>query len=240
MGEGLLTYYAFASSSDGNAGVVTDGTTHLLLDAGISASRIRAGLREVGIDPSELRAMLVTHFHSDHVKGMEVFRKKTPLPMLRLGDGIDPRGTRIGTITVYAFPTSHDAEDSCGFRFETGEDVLGFATDLGRVTVEVRRGLAGARKLVLESNYDRQMLWDGPYPYPIKVRIDSDRGHLSNDDAAGFLRELAGQGLETAALGHLSKINNTPEKALEAARRATEGISSAKIKVLMREGVTEL
>ena len=148
--KGLLTYYAFASSSDGNAGVVTDGETHILLDAGISAAAIRTGLQEIGIGPGDLSALLITHTHEDHVKGLRVFLKKTPLPVLRMGEGIGPEGTAVGSIRVFAFPTPHDAERSCGYRFETEKDSFGFATDLGRVTDEVRRGVRGVRKLVLE------------------------------------------------------------------------------------------
>ena len=94
---GRLTYFAFASSSDGNAGVVSDGRTHLLLDAGISAARIRDGLGEIGLDPRELSALLVTHLHEDHVKGAKVFLKKTPLPVLRLKDAGGTGGIKVGS-----------------------------------------------------------------------------------------------------------------------------------------------
>ena len=237
MGNGSLTYYSFASSSDGNAGVVTDGETHILLDAGISAAAIFAGLGEIGIEPGALSALLLTHTHADHVRGLPVFRNKTPLPVLRMGDGIAPGGTGIGTIRVFAFPTPHDAPDSCGYRFESGADAFGFVTDLGHVTGEVRKGVKGVRKLVLESNYDRRMLWEGPYPYLLKKRIDSEEGHLSNADAAAFLREMAEDGLEIAALGHLSKINNTPETALAEARRAAGEGSPVRIRVLERKEI---
>jgi len=240
MGNGLLTYYAFASSSDGNAGVVTDGETHILLDAGISAAGIRAGLAEAGIDPGELSALLLTHTHEDHVRGLRVFLKKTPLPVLRMGDGVGPGGTRIGSIRVFAFPTPHDSENSCGYRFETGGDAFGFATDLGCVTSEVRKGVGGVRKLVLESNYDRRMLWEGPYPDALKRRIDSGTGHLSNADAAAFLREMMEEGLELAALGHLSRTNNTPELALAEARRAVREDKAAGIRVLERKGICRI
>ncbi len=232
---GRLTYFAFASSSDGNAGVVSDGRTHLLLDAGISAARIRDGLGEIGLDPRELSALLVTHLHEDHVKGAKVFLKKTPLPVLRLKDAGGTGGIKVGTVTVLAFPTPHDAEDSCGFRFETGDDSLGFATDLGEVTREVRRGVKGVRRLVLESNYDPGMLWEGPYPFPLKQRIASSTGHLSNPDAAAFLAEMAGEGLEEAALGHLSTTNNLPPLALAEAKKAAG--DRMRITVLARRGV---
>ena len=237
MGNGLLTYYAFASSSDGNAGVVTDGETHLLLDAGISAAAIRAGLREIGIGPEELSALLLTHRHEDHVRGLRVFTKTAPLPVLGMGEGIGPGGTGIGSIRVFAFPTPHDSEGSCGYRFETARDAFGFVTDLGRVTDEVRRGVRGVRKLVLESNYDRRMLWEGPYPYALKQRIASEKGHLSNEDAAAFLREMLEDGLEMAALAHLSRTNNTPETALAEARRAAGEEYAARIRVLERKGI---
>ncbi|MCQ2446170.1 MAG: MBL fold metallo-hydrolase, partial [Clostridia bacterium] len=193
----MLTYISFASSSDGNAGLVTDGTTHLLLDAGISAKRITASLKSLGLEAGALQGVLLTHFHSDHTKGLENLLKKTPLPVYSPGKGFKAlRPFMIGGITITAFHTPHDAYPSCGFRFEAGEDTLGFATDLGHVTEEVEATLKGVRRLVIESNYDRDMLMNGPYPYSLKVRIDSPSGHLSNEDCGVFLARMADNGLE--------------------------------------------
>lgn len=236
----MLTYISFASSSDGNAGLVTDGTTHLLLDAGISAKRITASLKSLGLEAGALQGVLLTHFHSDHTKGLENLLKKTPLPVYSPGKGFKAlRPFMIGGITITAFHTPHDAYPSCGFRFEAGEDTLGFATDLGHVTEEVEATLKGVRRLVIESNYDRDMLMNGPYPYSLKVRIDSPSGHLSNEDCGVFLARMADNGLERAALAHLSRTNNTYEKALDVSEKALMG-KNVRLSVLQRDEVTEI
>lgn len=235
-----LTYYSFASSSDGNAGLVTDGKTHILLDAGISARRITQSLKALGLLPEQLTAMLITHSHSDHTKGVEVLRRKTPIPMYSPGHGFRALTPfAIGTITVTAFHTPHDCYPSCGFRFEAGGETLGFATDLGCVTEEIEKTLWGVKRLVLESNYDRVMLAEGPYPPPLKERIASSNGHLSNDDCAVFLRKMADNGLESAALAHLSRTNNTPAQAEEASRRALAG-TPCRLCVLKRDELSTL
>ena len=235
-----LTYISFASSSDGNAGLVTDGKTHLLLDAGISARRITSSLGSLGLKAGDLQGVLLTHFHSDHTKGLENLLKKTPLPVYAPGRAFRAlRPFTIGSVEITAFHTPHDSYPSCGFRFAAGGDTLGFATDLGHVTQEVEETLAGVRRLVLESNYDRDMLFEGPYPHSLKLRIDSANGHLSNEACGAFLARMVEKGLESAALAHLSRTNNTYEKALEASARVLEG-SGAHLCVLRRDEVTEI
>ena len=235
-----LTYISFASSSDGNAGLVTDGKTHLLLDAGISARRITSALESLGLETRELQGVLLTHFHSDHVKGLENLLKKTPLPVYSPGKGFRAlRPFSVGDLEITAFHTPHDSYPSCGFFFREGEETLGFATDLGHVTPEIEGTLRGVKTLILESNYDREMLYEGPYPYALKVRIDSESGHLSNEDCGAFLAHLAKNGLESAALAHLSRTNNTSEKAFAASQKALEG-SAVRLSVLDRDEVTKL
>jgi len=235
----MIHYISFASSSDGNAGLVTDGSTHILLDAGISARRLTQGLRERGLAPSDLDAVLLTHNHTDHTRGLNVFLKSTSVPVRFPGrDFMALKPFSIGSLTITAFHTLHDAYPSCGFRIEDEDGVFGFATDLGTVTDEIYKTLQGVRHLVLESNYDKDMLQNGPYPPALKARIASDHGHLENPDCAKFLRVMAGEGLKKAALAHLSKTNNDPQLALSVSEKALAD-TACELYLLKREGLTE-
>lgn len=233
-----LHYISFASSSEGNAGLLSFGSTHILLDAGISARRITQALGELGLSAASLSAILLTHDHSDHIKGLPVLCRRLSVPILWPGTTFHSREPfSIGDIQITAFGTPHDAEPSCGFRFEAGEETLGFATDLGYVTREIYDVLRGVKRLVIESNYDPDMLRDGPYPQSLKARIASRRGHLSNRDCAELLSHLTGEGLEQVALAHLSVNNNTPELAFRAAQDGLAG-SGCSLCVLDRKEMT--
>lgn len=184
-------------------------------------------------------AIFITHEHSDHVGALAVFLKKNPIPV-HVTEGSSERLYRIaqdtpmkdcivshptifsvtvGSLTVSSFPTSHDSRMSVGYRITastpSGIRVFGYATDLGVVTPAVEKGLTGCEAVVLESNHDENMLLDGPYPYDLKLRIRSRRGHLSNRDAAAFASFLAENGTEHFLLAHLSKENNMPVLAYE-------------------------
>ncbi len=229
----------FASGSSGNCAFVEEGDTCVLVDAGISARRIRAALRSLGRDFADLSAVLITHEHSDHIRGLETLAKKCEAPVLtspvtasrlRLfvpaaADRIRavPVGeeTDIGALTVRSFPTPHDVPESVGYVL-TGERSFGFCTDAGCVTEEMRAALQGCAGVLIEANHDVGMLREGPYPYYLKKRILSERGHLSNAACAGLACELARRGTGTIVLGHLSRENNTPRTAREAVREALE------------------
>ena len=233
-----LHYISFASSSEGNAGLVRFGSTNILLDAGISARRITQCLGELGLSAASLSAILLTHDHSDHIKGLPVLCRKLSVPILWPGTTFHSKDPfEIGEITVTAFGTPHDAQPSCGFRFEAGAETLGFATDLGYVTKEIYENLRGVERLVIESNYDPDMLRDGPYPPSLKARIASRQGHLSNPDCAELLSHLVADGLRQVALAHLSPHNNTPELAYNAAM-AGLGTHACDLCVLDRKEMT--
>lgn len=228
----------FASGSTGNCTLVSEGDTHILIDAGISAKRIRTGLQEQGLTMNDVDGVLITHEHSDHIRGLTVLLRRDPVPVYALPavaaalreqmpehthllHEIAPEEAfALGAAAVVPFCTPHDAAGSCGFRFEGGDSSFGFCTDLGELTDTVRDALSGVDCAVIEANHDLAMLRGGPYPAFLKRRIASDRGHLSNDGAGELAVLLAENGAQSLILGHLSRENNTPEKALETVARA--------------------
>ena len=230
----MTAIHTIASGSSGNAALVSRGGTHILLDAGVSARRVSAALAELGLSPQDLSAICITHSHSDHISGLATMVKRWDVPIYATAPcgrqlscriaGLEAKLRSIGPgdsfplgeITATAFPTSHDAPGSCGFRF----DGVGVLTDSGYVTEEARETLSGVSLLLLEANHDIDLLRSGPYPYYLKERILSDQGHLSNESAAVFAAEMARRGTGEFVLAHLSAENNTPERALSAVRRA--------------------
>ena len=230
----------FASGSSGNCLLVSDGVTHILLDAGISMRRIEASLRQTGLSLSDISGVLITHEHSDHVSALGMITKHYAVPiyaprtvaarLIGSKPEIEPclrvieTGLffGIGTLKVRAFHTPHDTDESVGYRVE-GNGVFALATDMGHVTDEVFENLSGADAVLVESNHDVEMLSYGPYPVYLKRRILSMRGHLSNECCAELVQRLAKTGVKKVILGHLSRENNTPEKAYLASAAALRG-----------------
>ena len=237
----------FASGSTGNCSLIRCGETGVLVDAGISARRIRASLSEAGISPRELSAILITHEHSDHIKGLSVLLKSAPVPVFapetvaaclcRTVAGahrfVRPIGTEIpvpvGPFEIVAFPTPHDTPQSVGYRVSADGRSVAVATDTGCVTETMLRHLRGADVALIEANHDVIMLQDGSYPPYLKRRILSSRGHLSNDDCARLAAELAASGTRQIVLGHLSRENNLPSVAERTVRRALEGTGAVAV-----------
>lgn len=229
-----LRFSPLFSGSSGNATYVGCDDAHLLVDAGLSGTRIIQELLTIGMDPAMLSAILVTHEHSDHIKGIGILSRKFDLPIYategtwremynKIGN-VAPRNMRIfepgqdffiGSIDVTPFATPHDAGQPVGYTFETGGAKLALATDLGSVRDSWLKYVLGSDAVILESNYDPGMLQTGPYPYELKKRIMGRHGHLSNDDAGEVAIELARHGATQIILGHLSKENNYPELALQ-------------------------
>ena len=239
-GPGALRVCVLGSGSRGNSTYVSDGVTSVLVDAGLSARDTERRLDSRGLSAAQLSAILLTHEHGDHVKGVARLARRHQLAV-HLTSGTcraaDPlrglaelcrfdcgRAFRIGTLAVRPFSTSHDAGDPCGFIIAGADGArVGIATDLGHVTALVTEHLRGCRILVLEANHDPQMLIDGPYPWFLKQRIQGRSGHLSNADTGRLLSEIRGAGLAHVVLAHLSETNNTPEKALAVAASALDG-----------------
>lgn len=232
----MAEFISLYSGSSGNCSVVRSGGAYLLVDMGKGVRVTTGALREAGLDASDCRGILVTHEHSDHVKGLGTFLKRHPLPVYGAGPTLaaleaagllpaacpvcllDPdRGEEadVAGFGVRAFPTSHDVP-CVGYRITTPDGkTMAIATDLGTLTSAVHAALDGCDLVALESNYDPYMLHNGPYPYYLRARIEGPRGHLSNDECSEKLLELVQGGCEKFALCHLSQENNTPPLALQ-------------------------
>ncbi|MDR0858880.1 MAG: MBL fold metallo-hydrolase [Oscillospiraceae bacterium] len=231
-----MKLYTFSSGSSGNAALVYEGGTYVLIDAGISLRRIKdALLNTVGIAPAQLSAVLITHEHGDHIQALPQLHKNFPqVPVYATGgtsrglyspclDVVPGVAFEVGALQVSAFETPHDTAQSCGYRLSDGKRSFSLLTDLGHITSTVRNAVLGSNTVLLESNHDLDMLWSGPYAYNLQVRVAGDYGHLNNGDASDFALELAEAGTERLILGHLSEQNNTPERALNAVQSKLRG-----------------
>ncbi|MBI1741308.1 MAG: MBL fold metallo-hydrolase [Candidatus Koribacter versatilis] len=233
-----------ASGSKANSALVASSTTRILVDAGLSCRETFKRLRALGECPEQISAILITHEHSDHVAGLQRLAAKLNVPVfltepthrewgraMRDEEGKIPqlpklehfasgRSFQVGDIAVTPFTIPHDAADPVGFTFRTEGVKIGFATDLGYMPVSVRDHLRECAVLVLESNHDLEMLRSGPYPWPVKQRVMSRVGHLSNDALAEFFSNDYDGGAAYVVLAHLSEQNNHPEIARAAAEHA--------------------
>lgn len=234
-----------ASSSSGNCTFVREGDTSILIDAGISMRRITCAIRELGLEPSMLTAVLVTHEHNDHICGLSTMAKNYDIPVYApklVAENVEgavpalqgrvstiPVGENfvLGGLEVRAFHTPHDTPESVGYKIISGERSFALATDMGHVTEEVLTELIGVKAAVLEANHDITMLKNGPYPYALKKRILSDRGHMSNRLCSRLAGRLFENGAEKLILGHLSRDNNTPELAYETVRQELEACGAS-------------
>ncbi len=214
-----------ASGSSGNATVVQVGDTCVLVDCGISYRQLAVRMRAVGLEPDRIGVVLLTHEHDDHVKGLDVFLRRHRVPVLAtsgtLGAMPGPppdaqpimsgRQVRVGELTVLPVQISHDAREPVGFVIEGRDRRVGLVTDTGIFTELLLDRLAGCHALFIECNHDRDLLRVGPYPWPLKQRIASRTGHLSNEQACAAIERLAHSSLETVVGMHLSQTNNRPE-----------------------------
>ena len=230
---------SIASGSSGNCIYVGSGRYHILIDAGISMRRIEAGLNQLGLSCGDIDGILITHEHSDHVAGLGPLIKKYHMPVYASAGTIGAFGKMaalapfgeeyyryvtagnafsIGDLTILPLRVSHDAAEPLMYRFSCGEASAAVVTDTGTVTERLKSELKGLDALFLEANHDVRMLQVGPYPYYLKKRILSDRGHLCNESTGQLLAELAGPRLKTVVLSHISKINNYRELAVESVK----------------------
>lgn len=227
---------SIASGSSGNCIYVGDDNTHLLVDAGISKKRVEQGLHMLDVAGDELSGILVTHEHIDHIQGLGVFSRKYRIPIYATRGTLEgirgcntlgklPEGIlheirvdetfALGGLKVRPFAISHDAREPSGYRIENEEKSVAVATDLGKYDGYTVEHLKNLNAVVLEANHDIHMLEVGPYPYPLKMRVMGDQGHLSNELSGRLLCDILHDNLQYVVLGHLSKENNYEELAYE-------------------------
>jgi len=245
------------SGSNGNCVYVEAGGKKLLFDAGISGSCAEERLAVHGRDIRAVDALIISHNHSDHISSAGVFQRKFGIPLyvtprclsaaqtrcslgklkevhhFRSGSSI-----RIGGLTIHTIPTPHDGEDGVVFVIDDGLHRLGILTDLGHVFQDLGRTIASLDAVLLESNYDPEMLANGSYPRFLKTRIKGPGGHISNREAAELLAGAAGGRLRWACLAHLSEENNSPELALRTHRELLG--ETVTLRVASRYGVSEI
>ena len=227
---------SLASGSSGNCIYVGSDRTHLLIDAGISAKRIVQGVQELGVKPEELSGILITHEHADHIQGLGVLSRKYNIPIYATAGTIEAisecaslgeydKGLHriictdeefeISDLHIMPFEISHDATQPCGYVLQKDKKRAAVATDMGTYNEYVVSHLQNLNALLLESNHDVNMLQVGTYPYYLKQRILSNRGHLSNENAGRLLCRLLNDEMKGINLGHLSKENNYDKLAYE-------------------------
>ena len=229
-----------ASGSSGNSFLVESNGASILIDAGLSGKQMRDRLESVGREPGSLDGIVISHGHSDHVKGAGVLSRRYKLPLWTnrrtweiirgtVGEVHELRFFQTGRsfelagFTIRPFSVPHDCADPVGFRISRGTGTLGIATDLGAATGLVANVLAGLQVVVLESNHDPQMLRNGPYPWELKQRVSGRLGHLSNSASASLLQRIVSDELQAVILAHLSETNNLPELALAGAKASLRG-----------------
>lgn len=240
-----LGFCSLASGSSGNCYLIKSEDTNLLLDAGISNRAIKNGLESLGVSLKDIHGIFLTHDHIDHIKGIKTLLKNTscplyashgtlealikkvsPLPYERLIEVSSGDVIETGNIEAKAFDLSHDTEEPISFTFTSNGYKACVVTDTGYVSRDIFENIKDCHILALEANHERNILLYGSYPYPLKLRILSDVGHLSNEACAHVLTEILKASPEDARpkvfLAHLSKENNTPEQALITVRNALE------------------
>lgn len=231
-----FVFCSFASGSSGNCFFIGVDDEGILIDAGVSASQLKKDLMKINILPENIKAILLTHDHIDHVKGLEAISNMLKVPIYAHSDciagvlrghltrkmseeqfrPIEPmEAFELCGIRIEPFPVMHDGRGTLGYCFGYGEQSLTLATDVGMLDSHVEAYLNRSESIVIESNYDEEMLWKGPYPYILKQRIAGLTGHLSNAEASRYIARRYQNGLKNVMLCHLSEQNNTPEKALQ-------------------------
>jgi phosphoribosyl 1,2-cyclic phosphodiesterase len=236
-----LNFCSLSSGSSGNCYYIGNEFYGILIDAGISATTIRKFLLNMGISMQTIMGVLITHNHIDHIKGLEVLTRKNSLPAFtthNIWESILTPQKKISRDCIHeiplqqkfhlagfdieAFPVCHDAPETIGFQICTGNKKITIATDLGHICKTAAPYIKEANLLVIESNYDEQMLVNGSYPFYLKARIQSDNGHLGNRQTSVFLADIINDNLSHICLAHLSKNNNTPVKALQTLQQTFE------------------
>ena len=246
----MLRILPIASGSTGNCMLVDIDGRKIIIDLGVPVKTLLKTLGDNAYTCRDVDAVLITHTHSDHVKGLDVCMKQIDAPVymsntsketLMMEQAIallyGEKTEILQGLWVTAIRTSHDCPGSIGFRIETEDTCLGYITDLGVIPESTMELLFGSQCIVIESNHDVEMLRYGKYPFFLKKRILSEKGHLSNDACSEAIARFAERGTKTFLLAHLSRENNRPDLALDCARKATAGMN-VQIEVLPVYGET--
>ena len=228
----MVQVCAIASGSNGNCYYIANNEDAILVDAGISCKQILKRMSEKNLDLNKVKALFISHEHSDHIRGVDVFIKQTQIPIymskgtynnskLKLDKSLinfisDNSITEIGNLKVTAFSKIHDASEPLSFMIDNEGKLISVLTDIGEVCDNVKFAVQRSNVIFMESNYDKDMLDSGPYPYFLKQRISGGEGHLSNLQASALLMSHASSNLDLVLLSHLSDKNNDPNLALKA------------------------
>jgi phosphoribosyl 1,2-cyclic phosphodiesterase len=229
-----LIFCSLSSGSSGNCYYVGNEFHGILIDAGISARSICKFLKNINVPVQTIMGIFITHNHIDHIRGLEVLTRKLNIPVFSTNNVwksiLSPQNNisrdcireiimqqklHLAGFDIEPFPVYHDAPETIGFHISAGDKKITIATDLGHICQTAAQYIKAANLLVIESNYDEEMLSDGAYPQFLKTRIRSDNGHLSNQQTSVFLADIISENISHICLAHLSKNNNTPEKALQ-------------------------
>lgn len=232
-----MRFTLLGSGSKGNASLIEEGTTRLLIDSGFSLRELERRLLRAGLEAGDLTAVLVTHEHSDHISGVGALARKYSLPVW-MTPGTWRKGRTgeiphlsmfnchekfsVDDIEVHPFPVPHDAREPAQFVFSNGSKRLGLLTDTGMVTPHIENQLDGCDALILECNHDSEMLQNGPYPSSLKRRVSGKLGHLSNVQAETVIKNIDCSRLQHLVAAHLSEKNNLPHLAREALSRGID------------------
>lgn len=256
-----MQMHTLASGSSGNCELISYGESHVLVDAGISCRKITTRLGQLGLTLGELKGILVTHTHADHIGGLNVLLKRSPIPVyaspeagrdllrrvpnLLPGELLRPlypgEPVALGEITVQAFATPHDAPGSVGYLFSAGGKRAAVVTDLGYLAPTVSDALHQVDMALVEANHDVDWLRTGPYPYYLQERVLGRYGHLSNEACGELSVQLAQSGTSLLVLAHLSRENNTPQRAREtvSAMLRAAGCTGVRLCVAPRDELSE-
>ncbi len=255
-----LEVCVLASGSSGNSIYVASEKTRILIDAGLSAKQVAVRLEQIGVVPESINGICVSHEHGDHIAGIRVLQKRHRIPVYANAGTISgimrqPKSDEIaikvfqtgspfeiGDITVIPFSVPHDAYEPVGFRLQTSETAVGIVTDLGMVTSLIREKLKGCHAIIVESNHDEDLLQEAPRPWPLKQRIRSRQGHLSNMGAAQLITECATDTLEHVFLSHLSSDCNTPDTALRtvASQLRLDGLEHINLEISLARQISSI
>jgi len=240
-----------ASGSSGNSIYIASNNTRVLIDAGLSAKQVAVRLEQIGVAPESINGICVSHEHGDHVAGIRVLQKRHRIPVYANAGTLNgirrqPKSHEIaakvfqtgaafeiGDIAIEPFSVPHDAYEPVGFRLQAGGTRIGVVTDLGMGTALIREKLRGCQAIIVESNHDEDLLREAPRPWPLKQRIRSRQGHLSNIDAARLITDSATDALEHVFLAHLSSDCNTPDTAMRtvASQLRLDGLSHINLEI---------